>query len=104
MDKKEFNKRKTFGLKYNVWDKKLKDISYTECTKLIQHFLYYNLEEKYVDFVNEFHNIENMNIKHTIPPKLNFKKLKSGNDDILSISEIRKFKIDEFLKNEKNEI
>ena len=99
MSKKELKKLKEFGLKYEIWDDKNKDISYTKSVELIQKFLYFNSENEYEKFINEFNILHDVKPKDSIPPKLNFRNMKNGMNEELSTGDIRKFKINEALKN-----
>lgn len=97
--KKELKKLKEFGLKYEIWDDREKDISYTKSVELIQKFLYFNLEHEYEKFINKFNILHDIKPKDSIPPKLNFRNMKNGINEQLSTGDIRKFKINEALKN-----
>jgi len=94
------NKIIEFAKTYNVYDNNNDNISYILCSKLIQKYLYYNLENKYVEFIKNFHEAHETKYK-TVTPRLNFRKMKtSKNSNIIDISieEERKFKINEILK------
>lgn len=93
-------KIKDFSSKYNVKDEN-GELSYKKCINLIKKYLYYNLEDKYVEFILDFHKSHNTTDK-IYPPRLVFRKMKKEktNKINISLSECRKFKISEILKND----
>ena len=97
----DYKKMENFGLKYDIWDDEKKTISYNKSVLLVQKYLYYNLEQQYEIFMVDFYDNHDINIKHRVPPKLNFQELKSGKNNTvnLSLGDIRRYKIDQVLKN-----
>lgn len=97
----DYEKIKKFGLEYDIWDEDKEDISYTKSVLLVQKYLYYNLEDQYETFMENFYEYHDIDMKHRVPPKLNFQELKAGKDNTvnLSLGDIRKYKIDQVLKN-----
>jgi hypothetical protein len=89
-----------FSIKYSVTDD-LGKISYKKCAELVQKYLYYDLEDKYVEFILNFHKAHKTTEK-IHPPRLVFRKMRKANSPDIDISpeEARKFKIEEILKQE----
>ena len=94
---------KEFALKYDIWDHLYCEISYTKSVSLIQKYLYYNLEDEYDKFIKEFNIVHQIEPKMGTPPKLNFEYMKKNKIGDLNPGVVRKYKIDNILKNLEDE-
>ena len=90
---------KEFALKYDIWDQKYDEISYSKSVSLIQKYLYYNLVNEYEKFINEFNIIHKIDPIESTPAKLNFEYMKQNKINDLTKGVVRKYKIDNLLKN-----
>jgi len=94
---------KEFALKYDIWDQEYKEISFSKSISLIQKYLYYNLDNEYENFINEFNIIHKIDPIECTPAKLNFEYMKQNKINDLTKGVVRKYKIDNLLKNLEDE-